>query len=83
MKELLKISPKIQGFFNFLGALLRLEGVNLDKKSKVGCSNVSGTNWENSLLKPWENGHFSTFSPIFPLVPLKNLALTPINKLRF
>ena len=63
-----------------------IEGVEFgQKRCEVECSNVSAeaTNWKNSLLKPWGNVYFSTLSPIFPLVPLKNLALLAIYKFLF
>ena len=44
---------------------------------------MSGIVWKNSLLNPWENDHFLTFSPIFPPVPPKNLALPSALKLPF
>ena len=34
----------------------------------MGYSNVSGTNWNNLLLKPWENGHFPHLTLFFHLL---------------
>ena len=55
--------------YRFLTLMLfffRLEGGELGhERCKGGFSNGSGTKWENPLLRPWENEHFSKFSPVF------------------
>ena len=73
MRELFKIGAKLQ-FFELSWCFLRLEGGKCgQERCKGKCSNVLGTNWRNCLLKGLENGHFSTFSSIFPLVPPTHL----------
>ena len=77
MRELFEICPKTR-FLTFFWCFLRLEGGEFgQKRCKIGCSDVSGATWKNSLLKPWENDHFPKFSPIFPPVTPKNLVLPP------
>ena len=41
--------------------------VSLIRKGVKGCSDMSGREWKNSLLKPWKNGHFSYLALFFPL----------------
>ena len=83
MRDLFEICPKIQ-FFKLFWCLLRSEeGEFGQERRKIECSDVSGTTCKKSLFKPWENVHFSTFTPIFPPVPPKNLALPHTLKLLF
>ena len=59
-----------------------MEGNLVKKGVKISFLMCHGQTGKKSLLKPWKNAHFSTFSPTFPSVPPKNLALPPIYKLR-
>ena len=52
MRELFEIYPKIQ-FFNFFGVFFQLRGGEFgQKRCKIVCSDLSGTTWKNSPLKP-------------------------------
>ena len=84
MRELFEIFPKLQGFLNFFWLFSRFEGYEIgQKRCKIECPDVSGTILKNSLLKPWENYHFSTFISIFSTAPSKHLALPCTSKLFF
>ena len=58
--------------FQFSGSILESKRVFVVRMVKWGCSyhsRNSRTNSKNSLSKPWEIEHFSSFVPIF-LLPL-------------
>ena len=82
LRELFEICPKIQ-FFNFFGASYALRGVNLVEKDVKQCDLMCQRQpGKIPCLLP-EKLPFSTFIPIFPPVPPKNLAPTLTLKLLF
>ena len=50
---------------------------------KIRTFNLPVKNWNNFPYFPGQNDSFSSFGPMFPLAPPKNLAFPPIQNLYF
>ena len=75
-----KLILKYRFFFSILSPIFGIRAIWSSEKCKVGCSNVSGTNWGTSPLSSGKCSHFLILALLFyPSLQKIGLSLTVKN----